>query len=113
MKLALFEIDKKAMFPQFFQNLSNDINMGLAWILGKDKNIIYINDNENIKLFGQDFIDITLETSRCIEELKKHYLVFEVAISSPEGQLSFITLFYPHLIVSTCEIELDELFGST
>ena len=40
------------MFPQFFENLSNGINVSLAWVLGIYKNIIYINDNKNIKLFG-------------------------------------------------------------
>ena len=40
MKLALFEVSKKVIFPQFFNNLSNSIDVSLAWIVGIDKNII-------------------------------------------------------------------------
>ena len=50
MKLALFEIRKKTMFPQFFKNSSNGIDVGLVWVHGTDKNIFYINNDKNIKL---------------------------------------------------------------
>ena len=39
-KLALFEFGKKAMFLQFFENPSNDIDVGLAWVLNIDEDII-------------------------------------------------------------------------
>ena len=35
--------------------------MTLAWILGIDEDVIQINNDKDIKLFGQDLIDITLE----------------------------------------------------
>ena len=101
------------MFPQFFENPSNGIDVGLAWVFNIDDNIIYINNNKNIELSSQDFIDITLETSLYVEKPKNNYLVLEVAISSTEGRILFIALFYPYLIVSTREIELGKLFGST
>ena len=113
MKLALFKVGKKAIFPKFFENPSNDINMGLAWILAIDEDIISINNNKNIKLLGQDLIDITLKTGQCVEEPKKYYLVLKVAIFSLKDRFPFIALFYPHLMVSTCEIKLGELFGLT
>ena len=99
------------MFPQFFKNPSNGIDVGLARVLGIDEDIIWINDDENIKLFGQDLIDITLETGWCVGEPKRHYLVLKVAVLSLEGRFSFIALFYLHPMVSTYEIELGELFG--
>ena len=111
MKLALLKDDKKTIFFQFFENLLSSINVGFAWVLGIDKDIIWINNNKNIKFFDQDLIDITLETSRCIEESKRYYLVLEVAVLSLKDLFLFIALFYLHLIVSICEVKLDELFG--
>ena len=99
------------MFSQFFENQSNGINVGLALVLGIDENIIRINNNENIKFFGQDLIDIILETGWYIRELQRHYLVLKVAESSPEGFFPFIAFFYPYLMISTREIELAKLFG--
>ena len=113
MILAFFEVGKKAMFFWFFENPSNGINVSLAWVLGIDENIIQINNDKNIELFGQHLIDITLKTSQCVRKSKKHYLVFEMAVLSLKGCLLFITLFYLYLIVSSREIELDELFGLT
>ena len=41
--------------------------MTLAQIFDINKDIIQINNNKNIKLLGQDFIDITLEACRYIK----------------------------------------------
>ena len=54
-----------------------------------------------------------LKPSRYIRKPKKHYLVPKVVVSSLKGYFLFIILFYPHPMVSTYEIKLDELFGST
>ena len=101
------------MFPQFFKNLLNNIDVGLAWIFSINKNIIWINNDKNIKLFGQDLIDIILKTGRYVGKPKKYYLVLKVAILSLEGRLPFIALFYPQPIVNTCEIKFGKLFGLT
>ena len=62
MKLTLFEISKWVMFLQFFENLLNVINVDLMKVLGIDKDIIKINNDKNIELLGQNFINIILET---------------------------------------------------
>ena len=108
MKLALFKVSKKAIFPQFFKNPSNGINVGLAWVLSIDENVFKIDNDKNIELFGHYLIDIILKTDRCVEEPKKHYLVLKVAVLSLEGHLPFIALFYPYLMVSICKIKLGE-----
>ena len=59
----------------------------------------------------QDLDDVILETSRYIGETERHYLVFEVAVLSPESRFLFIVLFYSYRIVNTCKIELGKLFG--
>ena len=80
--------------------------MRLALVPGIDEDLIEINDDKNIELLGYDLIDIILETSQCVGEPKRHYQVLKVVVSSPERCLLFIALFYPHLMVSTCRIEL-------
>ena len=40
MKSALFEFGKKTIFPQFFKNPSKGIDVGLAWVIGIDEDII-------------------------------------------------------------------------
>ena len=78
-----------------------------------DEDVIKVNNDENIEFLGQDLVNVALEIGRGIGQPKRHYLVLEVAVSSPESRLPFIILFYPHPMVSTCEVELDELFCST
>ena len=113
MKTTILEVSKKTVFPQFLENPSNSIDVSLAWVLDIDDDGIKVNNDEDIKFFSQDLLNIALEAGQCIGQPKRHYLVLEVAISSPKSRLSFIGLFYLHLMVSTCEIKLDELFCST
>ena len=113
METTLLEVGKKAVFPQFLENPSDGIDVSLAWVLGVDEDVIEINNDKDIEFLGQDLVNIALEAGRGIGQLKRHYLVLEVAVSSPESRLSFIALFYPHLMVSTREIELGESFCLT
>ena len=113
MKLTLLEVGKKFVFSQFFENTSNGIDVKLIWIFGMDKNIIYINNDNNIELLGQDLINVILEVGRCVGELKKYYLVLEIVISSFKARFLFIALFYLYPMVNICEIELGKLFGLT
>ena len=41
--------------------------MALAQIFGINKDIILINDDKDVKILGQDLIDITLKACRSIE----------------------------------------------
>ena len=87
--------------------------MSLVWFLGVDEDVIKINNDKNIKFLGQDHVNEALEAGRVVGQPKRHYLVLEVAISSLESRLPFIAFFYPHPMVSTCKVELSELFCST
>ena len=111
MKWALFEFSKKTIFPQFFKNLSNNINMGLSLVLGINEKIIEKNIGKDVKLFGQDLINITLEAGQYVEERKKYYLVLKIAISSLESRFLFNPFFNSLLMVSTYEVELDKFIG--
>ena len=66
MKTTLLEIGKKAIFPQFFKNSLNGINISLAWVFGIDKDVIKVNNNKDIKFLGQDLINIALKAGWCI-----------------------------------------------
>ena len=96
METAFLEVGKKAIFSQFLENPLNGINISLAWVFGVDKDVIKVNNDENIEFFDQDLVNIALEAGRCVGQLKKHYPIIEVAVSSPESRLPFIAFFYPH-----------------
>ena len=113
MKTTLLEVGKKTVFPQFFKNLLNGINVSLAWVLSVDENVIEINNDKDIKFLDQDLVNIALEADQYIEPPKRHYLLLKVAVSNLESRFPFIAFFYPYLRVSTCEVELGELFCST
>ena len=113
MKTAFLKVGKKAVLPQFFENPSNGIDVSLAWVFDIDEDVIKVNNDENIKFLGQDLVNVALEAGRGVGQPKRHYLVLEVAVSSPESRLPFIALFYPHPMVSTREVELGESFCST
>ena len=61
MKTTLFEVGKKAVFPQFIQHPSDSIDVSLACILSIDQDVIQVDDHENVEFFGQDLIDVTRE----------------------------------------------------
>ena len=111
-KTTLFEVAKKTIFPKFLENPSNGIDVSLAWVFGVNKDVIKVNNNKDIKFLNQDLNNIALETSRCVGQPKKYYLILEMAVLSLESRLSFIALFYPHLMVSIWEVELGESFCS-
>ena len=54
------------MFPQIFEYLSNNINVALAFIFDINQNVIQVDNYKNVKFFGQDLIDITLEAGRYV-----------------------------------------------
>ena len=108
METAFFEVGKKAVFLQLLENPLNGINITLALVLGIDEDVIEVNNDKDIKFLGQDFVNLALKADRCVWQLKKYYLVLEVAVSSLESYFPFIALFSPHLMVSTHKIKLDE-----
>ena len=80
MKITPLNFGKKAMFFQFVNHLINNIKMNLIRIFGIYKNIILINNDKDIALLSQNLINIILETFRCSEKPKKHYLILEMTV---------------------------------
>ena len=59
--MTFLKVSKKVIFPQFFENLSNSINVSLAWVLGVDENVIKVNNDKNIKFLNQNLVNIAME----------------------------------------------------
>ena len=83
--------------------------MAFALIFGIDENIIQIHNNENIELFYKDLIDIALECCQSIGQSKKHYLIFEVAVSDPENSFPLIFFANSYPVIGTGEVKPSKL----
>ena len=66
METTFLEVGKKNVFPQFFKNLSNNVDMSLAWVFGIDEDVIKVKNDKNIEFLGQDLVNIALEAGQCI-----------------------------------------------
>ena len=64
MELTLFQIGKKAIFPQNVSDPLHDFHVILALILSINKDVIQVHNDKNINFFYQDLIDVTLEAGR-------------------------------------------------
>ena len=66
MKMAVFEIGKKAVFFQFLENQLNNIDVVLAFIFGLNQDIIQINNHKNVEFLGHNLLDLILIAGRYI-----------------------------------------------
>ena len=73
--------------------------MSLAFVLYINDDVVQVNNDKDIQLCGQDFIDITLEASRYIGETKKHDLVLKMTVLSLKNRLPFITFRDSHPMI--------------
>ncbi len=68
--------------------------------LNVDENIIKVYYYKNVKLLSQDLVDIALKCDRCVDQSKRHELIFEVIIADLEGRLPPIAFPDPDLMIS-------------
>lgn len=111
MEMTLFQISKKLIFLKLIQNLIYGLYIWLAEVFDIDQDILQVYNHKNIKLLGKNIIDITLQASRSIRESKKYELVLKVAMLSPKIYLLSIAFINSHLIISTSQFQLSEMFG--
>ncbi len=83
-----------------------DVLFALA--LRVDENIIEIHYYEDVKLLGQDLVDVTLKCGRCIGQSERHNLVLEMAVAGRKGRLPFVAFPDPHSMIGIGQIELGE-----
>ena len=66
MEPTLLQIGKQTIFPQNLQDPPYCFYVTLTLILSVDEDVIQIHNDENIKLFCQDLVDIALEAGRSV-----------------------------------------------
>ena len=66
MKMTFFEISKKTVFPQLFEELSNGPHVALTFILGVNQDVIQADNDKNIEFFGQNLDNVALKAGQCI-----------------------------------------------
>ncbi len=82
--------------------------MAFSLIFDIDENVVQVYNNKNIELFCQNLVDIALESGWYIDQVKRHYLVLEIAITGLKSHLQFITFLNLHLIISISKIQLGK-----
>ncbi len=87
--------------------------MLFALTLSIDEDVIKIHYYEDVELFGQDLVDVTLKRDRCIGQSERHDLVLEMAVAGPEGRLPFVVFSDPHSMVGIGQIKLGEPSSTT
>lgn len=76
-------------------------------------NIMKINNDKNVKVFGLIAFNIIFKTSLSVEKTKKHYLIFKIAISILKSYFLFIAFFNLYFIVNSYKINLCKAFSLT
>ena len=93
---------------QLVKNPTYCLDMAFAFIFGVDKNIIQIHNDKNIEFFCEDLIDVALEYCRSAGQSKRHYLIFEVAVSGPKSSFPLIFFANSHPLIGTGKVELGK-----
>ncbi len=101
------------MLLQLVEHPSNGLDVLFALALSVDEDVIEIHYHENVKLLGQDLVDVALKRGRCVGQSERHDLVLEMAIAGPESRLPFIAFPDPHSMVGISHIELGETSSPT
>ena len=82
--------------------------MAISIIISINGDVVQIHNNENVKLFGKDLIDVFLEACCCVCWPEKHYLVLKVTVLSFEHGLLFVLFADSYLMVCTGQVELGK-----
>ena len=84
------------------------LDVVFAFVFSVDQDIIQIHNNEDIKLFRKNFIDIALEYCQNIGQSKRYYLILKVTVFGPESRFSLIFFANSHLVIDTDKIKLGK-----
>ena len=108
MKSTFLQIGIQQEFPQLVKNPAYCLDVAFALIFGIDKDIIQIHNNEDIKFFCEDLIDVALEYCRSVGQSKRHHRIFEVAVSGLESSFPLISFANSYWVVGTNEVKLSK-----
>ena len=109
MKVTFLQVGIQREFFQIVKDLTHCLDMAFFFVLSVDKNIIQIHNNEDIKFFRKNLIDIALNYCWSVGQSKKHHLILEITVFSPKS--SFLLIFFANSypVIDIGEIELDKL----
>ena len=82
--------------------------MTIFIIINVDEDVVQIHDDEDIELLCKNLINESLEAYRCVCSSKRHHLILELAVSSPERGLPLILFADFHLMVRTGKVKLSK-----
>lgn len=99
------------MLLQLLKDPPYGLHVALTWVFSGNEDVIQVYDNENVQLFGQNLVDLTLKTGRYIEKPKGHDLMLEIAVPGPEGGFPVIAFSNSHPVVGVGEVQLSKALG--
>ena len=108
MKSTCLQIGIQREFLQLIKNPIYCFNVAFSFVFGIDEDIIQIYNYKDIEFFSKDLIDIALECCRSVGQSKRHYLILEVTVSSPESSFPLISFANSLPVVGTDEVELGK-----
>lgn len=92
-------MSKKPIFPELIKDPVYDFHVWLAKVFSVDQDIVQIYDHKDVKLFGEDLIDIALEASWSIRKSKRYDLILKMAVSGLKNSFLFIVFLNSHLMI--------------
>ena len=95
------------------KNLLDGFYVTLAGVFGINQDIIKVHNDQNIKFFRWDFVNIALEAGGGVEMTKKHDLVLEIAVSRLEDCFPLVAFSNSHLMICVCQVQLSKTLGTT
>lgn len=110
-KLIFLWVSLQQKLFQLVENSSNGIEM--ICFVDVDQNVIQVYNDKNVQLFGQNLVDIPLNTGQRIDQVKSHDLALEIALFSLECCLLFINFLNWHPMVHISQFEHGETLGPT
>ena len=108
MKSTLLQVGIQRELLELFQNPPYGCDVTISVIISVDEDVVQIHDDEDVKLLSKDFVDVSLEACWCVCQPKRHHLVLDVAVSSPERGFPLVLFPDSHLMVCTGKIELGK-----
>ena len=85
-----------------------DVTLVRPSVLGENKDVVQINENELVYHISQDVVHQGLEDGRHVREAERHDEVLPVPRRRVEGRLPFVAFLNPHQVVGIPEIQLGE-----
>ena len=92
------------MLSELVNYLAYGLSIRLSRILSIDQYVIQIYNNENILLFSQNLVDVSLEGDWSIKKAIRHDLILKIPILGPKRCLPLIAFINPYSMIGDGEV---------